>query len=108
MPAEVKDLKDVTFKNTQTRTTRKWKTQQQELEFRITERPHWGGIHCREEQNEMFRCLEEINAKIGTSGGHSQLDPLLSSQLSLTTTARVAKYSEACDMHTMASESQDL
>lgn len=68
MPAEVKDLKDVTFKNTQTRTTRKWKMQQQELEFRITERPHWGGIHCREEQNEMFRCLEEINAKIGTSG----------------------------------------
>lgn len=65
MPAETKDLKDVTFKNTQTRTTRKWKAQQQELEFRISERPHWGGIHCREEQNEMFRCLRKINAKIG-------------------------------------------
>lgn len=89
MPAEAKDLKDVTFKNTQTRTTRKWKAQQQELEFRITERPHWGGIHCREEQKEMFRCLRKINAKIDRHQWE-QLCPLLCSQLSLSTTARAA------------------
>lgn len=63
MPEEDKDHQDATFKKTQTR-TRKWKTQQQELEFRITARPRRGGIHSRGEQNEMFRCFRKINAKI--------------------------------------------
>ena len=52
------------LQKTQTRDIRKWKTQQQELEFRITVRPRRGGIHSREEQNEMFRCFRKINAKI--------------------------------------------
>lgn len=63
MPEKAKDHQDATFKKTWTRTIRQWKTQQQELEFRITTRPCRAGIDSRGKQNEMFRCFRKINAK---------------------------------------------